>query len=299
MTGDFARYDRCAADTRLTSSAADTRPFAPFEWLLALRYLRARRKEGFISVIASFSFLGILLGVATLIIVMAVMNGFRKELFAKILGLDGHVVVIRTDTADFPDYQDYAKRLEAARRRQERGPADRGPGHRLRRPQSGRGSKVRGMNEEGLKALPQISKNIKAGTLEGFDGQEGIAVGIGLARLLGGVSVGDTITLISPRGAQHAVRRRAAHQGLQDCGDLRDGHVGVRPQHHLHAARRGAALLRQGRCRRRARGARRRSGERREGGGRDGERGHSLAALRRPGGSATPASSRCSRSSAT
>ena len=66
--------------------STDTRPFAPFEWMLALRYLRARRKEGFISVIAGFSFVGILLGVATLIIVMAVMNGFRNELFDKILG---------------------------------------------------------------------------------------------------------------------------------------------------------------------------------------------------------------------
>ena len=61
--------------------------------MLALRYLRARRKEGFISVLAGFSFLGILLGVFTLIIVMAVMNGFRKELFNKILGLNGHVIV--------------------------------------------------------------------------------------------------------------------------------------------------------------------------------------------------------------
>ena len=61
--------------------------------MLALRYLRSRRKEGFISVIAGFSFIGIMLGVATLIIVMAVMNGFRNELFAKILGLNGHVIV--------------------------------------------------------------------------------------------------------------------------------------------------------------------------------------------------------------
>ena len=60
-----------------------THPFAPFEWMLSLRYLRARRKEGFISVIAGFSFLGIMLGVATLIIVMAVMNGFRQELLRK------------------------------------------------------------------------------------------------------------------------------------------------------------------------------------------------------------------------
>ena len=70
-----------------------TRPFAAFEWMLSLRYLRARRKEGFISVIAGFSFLGIVLGVATLIIVMAVMNGFRKELLDKILGLNGHLLI--------------------------------------------------------------------------------------------------------------------------------------------------------------------------------------------------------------
>ena len=60
------------------SEPVHTQPFAPFEWLLSGRYLRARRKEGFISVIAGFSFLGIMLGVATLIIVMAVMNVFRK-----------------------------------------------------------------------------------------------------------------------------------------------------------------------------------------------------------------------------
>src|SRR3974390_80729 len=70
-----------------------TRPFSSFEWMLSLRYLRARRKEGFISVIAGFSFLGIMLGVATLIIVMAVMNGFRKELLDKILGLNGHLMI--------------------------------------------------------------------------------------------------------------------------------------------------------------------------------------------------------------
>ena len=70
------------------SEPVRTPPFAPFEWLLSGRYLRARRKEGFISVIAGFSFLGIMLGVATLIIVMAVMNGFRKELLDKILGAE-------------------------------------------------------------------------------------------------------------------------------------------------------------------------------------------------------------------
>src|SRR5271167_4690125 len=70
-----------------------THPFAPFEWMLSLRYLRARRKEGFISVIAGFSFVGIMLGVATLIVVMAVMNGFRVEITKKILGLSGHITI--------------------------------------------------------------------------------------------------------------------------------------------------------------------------------------------------------------
>src|SRR4030088_2689981 len=75
-----------------------TRPFAPFEWMLSLRYLRARRQEGFISIIAGFSFLGIMLGVATLIVVMAVMNGFRKELLGKILGLNRHLLVQAQDS---------------------------------------------------------------------------------------------------------------------------------------------------------------------------------------------------------
>src|SRR3974390_467401 len=77
----------------MSEKSGTTAPFSRFEWMLSLRYLRARRKEGFISVIAGFSFIGIMLGVATLIIVMAVMNGFRKELLEKILGLNGHLLI--------------------------------------------------------------------------------------------------------------------------------------------------------------------------------------------------------------
>ena len=84
----------------MSEPPVQTAPFAPFEWLLSGRYLRARRKEGFISVIAGFSFLGIMLGVATLIIVMAVMNGFRKELLDKILGLNGHLLVQPLESQD-------------------------------------------------------------------------------------------------------------------------------------------------------------------------------------------------------
>ena len=87
-----------------------TAPFAPFEWILSARYLRARRKEGFVSVIAGFSFLGIMLGVATLIIVMAVMNGFRKELLDKILGLNGHVLVQPLESP-LTDWKEVAERI--------------------------------------------------------------------------------------------------------------------------------------------------------------------------------------------
>ncbi|HET7156981.1 MAG TPA: lipoprotein-releasing ABC transporter permease subunit [Hyphomicrobiaceae bacterium] len=183
----------------MTAPAADTRPFAPFEWMLALRYLRARRKGGFISVIAGFSFLGIVLGVATLIIVMAVMNGFRKELFNKILGLDGHVVVYKVGSDDFPEYADVAKQLEAVAGVKYAVPLIEGQVI-ASTPAQALGGKVRGLSEEGLKALPQISKNIRAGSLDGFDSQEGIAIGVRLAQLLR-INVGDNVTLVSPRGA--------------------------------------------------------------------------------------------------
>ena len=87
-----------------------TAPFAAFEWMLSARYLRARRKEGFISVIAGFSFLGIMLGVATLIIVMAVMNGFRTELLDKILGLNGHLLVQPLESP-LTDWKEVAERI--------------------------------------------------------------------------------------------------------------------------------------------------------------------------------------------
>jgi lipoprotein-releasing system permease protein len=183
----------------LTAPRIDTRPFAPFEWLLAVRYLRARRREGFISVITVFSFLGILLGVATLIIVMAVMNGFHKEMFGKILGIDGHVVAYR-DGAVFTDYMDFAKKLEAVPNVMRAVPRIEGQVI-ASTPAQGIGAKVRGISEDGIKALPAIADKLQAGTLDGFDDQAGIALGAGFMRYLR-VNVGDTVTLVSPRGAR-------------------------------------------------------------------------------------------------
>jgi lipoprotein-releasing system permease protein len=93
----------------MAEPSTDTAPFSAFERMIAGRYLRARRKEGFISVIAGFSFIGILLGVATLIIVMAVMNGFRTELLNKVLGFNGHAMVYSANANPIPDYKERAE----------------------------------------------------------------------------------------------------------------------------------------------------------------------------------------------
>jgi lipoprotein-releasing system permease protein len=182
----------------MRGSVADTRPFAPFEWLLALRYLRARRKEGFISVIAGFSFLGILLGVATLIIVMSVMNGFRKELFNKILGLNGHVIVSKIGVG-FDDYDEAMQKLAAIHGVKHVLPLIEGQAM-VSTPAQALAGVVRGLTETGIKALPLIAGNVRAGSLDGFDRQEGIALGTRLANSLR-VTAGDSVTLVSPRGA--------------------------------------------------------------------------------------------------
>src|ERR1700742_4350881 len=175
-----------------------TAPFAAFEWMLSARYLRARRKEGFVSCIAGFSVLGSMLGVATLIIVMAGMNGFRKELLDKILGLNCHLLVEPLDS-QLTAWKDVADRISQV------------PGIRLAAPVvdgQGLGSSpfnasgvfVRGIRADDLNNLTSIAKNIKQGTLEGFDEGQGVAIGRRLADQLS-IHAGDSITLVSPKGA--------------------------------------------------------------------------------------------------
>ncbi|MGH1417413.1 MAG: lipoprotein-releasing ABC transporter permease subunit [Hyphomicrobiaceae bacterium] len=173
--------------------------FAPFEWLLAGRYLRARRKEGFISVITGFSFLGIMLGVATLIIVMAVMNGFRADLFAKILGLNGHVIVHKIGQP-FGDYKAVSERIAKAPGVKSALPLLEGQ-VMVSSPSYATGGLVRGMTEEGIKSLPLVYDNVQLGGFDGFDKQRGIAIGTRLAETLR-VGLGDRISLVTPRGAQ-------------------------------------------------------------------------------------------------
>jgi lipoprotein-releasing system permease protein len=175
-----------------------TPPFAPFEWLLSGRYLRARRKEGFISVIAGFSFLGIMLGVATLIIVLSVMNGFRHELLDKIVGINGHIFVAAIDKP-LDDYAEVADRISKVYGIKSAIPLVEGQAF-ASSTSGGSGVLVRGVRGQDISRIGSITGNVRQGTLENFDASGGVAIGRRLAENLS-LQVGDTLTLITPRGA--------------------------------------------------------------------------------------------------
>ncbi|MGP0058396.1 MAG: lipoprotein-releasing ABC transporter permease subunit [Beijerinckiaceae bacterium] len=171
-----------------------TRPFALFEWMIAIRYLR-------VSVIAGFSIVGIMLSVAALIVVMSVMNGFHKELLGKILGINGHIFLQAADSP-FTNYDEVSKRAAEL------------PGVDLALPmvegsafaasaftQGGAGTLVRGIEEADIQRLPGIANNIRSGTLAGFDEEHGAAIGQRLADNLN-LRVGDKIKIITANGPQ-------------------------------------------------------------------------------------------------
>ncbi|MEO1067169.1 MAG: lipoprotein-releasing ABC transporter permease subunit, partial [Pseudomonadota bacterium] len=175
-----------------------TSPFSKFEWMVAFRYLRSRRKETFISVIAALSFLGILLGVATLIIVMAVMNGFRTELRERILGINGHFIVQPMDGAGLPDFDAITARIENLGNVTTAFPMIEGQvlASTDRQPT---GTLVRGMREADINKVDALSQNVTLGSFADFDDGNAIALGSRLAIKLG-VTIGDQVTLIAPRG---------------------------------------------------------------------------------------------------
>jgi lipoprotein-releasing system permease protein len=194
----------------MASGFSSTRPFAGFEWMLALRYLRARRREGFISVISFFSFLGIMLGVATLIVVMAVFNGFHQELLQKILGFSGHAAVFRNDQDPIVDYKALQERLSKVDGVTRVISLAEGQAM-VSSLKSATGALVRGISEDDLAKLPDVNnKDLKTAivvpgtldekpSLQGFEKAGGVAIGDGMARRHQ-LGLGSSITLIAPNG---------------------------------------------------------------------------------------------------
>jgi len=175
--------------------------FSFFEWMVAFRYLRARRQEGFISIIAWFSLLGIALGVATLIIVMSVMNGFRAELLGRILGINGHLTVNASQTVmkNFDTISDSIRRLDGVVMVT---PLIEG---QVMVSANGvaQGAVVRGIRNNDIRQQKLIADNIQQGSLDQFKGKNNIIMGARLARKMG-LRVGDKVTLISPKGTTTA-----------------------------------------------------------------------------------------------
>jgi lipoprotein-releasing system permease protein len=180
------------------SESRPPRAFARFEWMLAGRYLRTRRREGFVSVIAGFSFLGIMLGVATLIVVLSVMNGFRKELLDKIVGINGHIFIAPIDRplTDYAEVADRISRVAGVRRAI---PMVEGQAF-ASSPYQGSGVLVRGVRGSDMPKIQAIAGNLRQGSLDNFEEGGGVAIGRRLAESLS-VQAGDTVTLITPRGA--------------------------------------------------------------------------------------------------
>ena len=171
--------------------------FSAFERFVAFRYLRARRQEGFISVTAWFSFLGIALGVAALIIVMSVMNGFRHELLNRIIGMNGHLAIY-SNAGPLPDFEAMTNEVKKL------------PGITGANPivenqamatahGNATGVLVHGMRASDLDARKTISDNLVMGHLRLFDRSNAAIIGKRLAEKLGLV-LGDKITLVAPEG---------------------------------------------------------------------------------------------------
>ncbi len=176
--------------------------FNAFERAVAGRYLRARRGERFVSVIAGFSLVGIALGVATLIIVMSVMGGFQTDLLSRILGFNGHVGVYGQG-ARLQNYEALTAKVRGIPGVVSAAPVVdgqvllNGPGGQ------NAGGMVRGISQADIRQLPAVAGNIRQGSLDAFKGEDAIVIGVGLAGKFG-LGVGDTLTLLSPQGAATA-----------------------------------------------------------------------------------------------
>ena len=194
--------------------------FSQFERKMAGRYLRARRREGFISVITGFAFTGIALGVATLIIVMSVMNGFRHELLGRILGINGHIGIMAPNGYPFNNYRNAIAEIEELEHIQLAVPMIENQ-LLVTAGKSAEGAMVRGISAEDMLRKPALAKAVAKVDMDYFEADK-IIMGVRLARKMG-VSEGDKVTLLSPNGKVTAfgtVPRMKSYQviGLFDSG---------------------------------------------------------------------------------
>ncbi len=177
--------------------------FSAVERLMALRYLRSRRQEGFISVIAVISLLGIALGVATLIIVMAVMNGFREELLDRILGVNGHLTLYPGAEDSITDYPDLAERLRGLEHVRAVTPQVQGQVMVMTEGNAS-GAMVRGVSAAELASRPKMTGKLIDTSLEEFAAGQGVLLGVRMASSLG-LRAGDRITVVSPQMSRTAI----------------------------------------------------------------------------------------------
>ncbi len=166
-----------------------------FERTVAWRYLRSKKAEGFVSVIAGFSFAGIMIGVATLIIVMSVMNGFRAELFDRILGIGGHMNIYSA-IGELHDYMRLSDAIKSVEGVSNVTPIIEGQ-TLLSYRNAASGVMVRGISQADFAGRDVLYKSIKKGSIENFRGFK-IAIGSVLAKKLG-IKIGDKVILTSPK----------------------------------------------------------------------------------------------------
>lgn len=183
--------------------------FSKFERMVAYRYLRSSRQEGFISVIAWFSLIGIALGVATLIIVMSVMNGFREELLSRIIGMNGHIAILPKTSPRLENYDDIAKKITSIEGISLVFPEIDRQAMMMHRAQA-RGVQVHGIKPEDIKKRGFLANNIVEGSLDAFGAvetesgpMEAISIGVGLAEKLH-LFVGNRVSLMNPDGPSTA-----------------------------------------------------------------------------------------------
>lgn len=192
--------------TAVGETLRSARPFGAWERTLAARYLRAKRKEGGVTLVAIIAVAGIALTVFGLVSIMSVMNGFRVDLLSHMLGFNGHVYVTGP-AINGPSREPLISRIRATPGVVEAAPMVEAQGFALG-PNQGSFTIVRGMRPADVRATRLVSQNMKSGSMAGFgEGEYGgdlILVGTKLAENLG-VKAGDEVTLIAPSGALTAM----------------------------------------------------------------------------------------------